>query len=586
MLENSKAYEEILSELESLRKAYADLKHVHQETLYRLEEATDTIEAIRTGEVDALVVKGSEGHQIFTLKSADQSYRIFIEQMTEGAITINENGNIVYCNSQFAKLAGSSLEKVIGQPLLKYVIPEDQQLGQELIDSAWENIDTKGELRLVDNGDPIPVQISLKLLNLDEGVCLSIILTDLTNHKENQKLLEEKNFQLGIAELKAREQNINLEAIVEARTKDLQYSIEDKTRIAEELNANKLQLQNILATMAEGVGIVNEQGKLVYANPMAQQILGINIEEMEEKIYHDPNWQKIKLDGTPLLKHEFPLFIAMTTKKPIHDFEIGIVPPNREQFYISINAAPIVDEGGHVTGGVATFMDVTNRRKVVQQKDDFISVASHELRTPITSLRAALQLLNRIKDNPSEQMPKLIEQANKSMSKVSLMVEDLLNASRVTLGQLHMNMSTFKLSVAVEDSYQHIRAIDKDKIKITGDLELKVVGDPTRIEQVIINFINNAFKYAPNTEEIRVSIFKQDNVVRLEVHDDGPGIAAEKLPYLFDRYYRVDDSGLQYSGLGLGLYICAEIIKKHNGEIGAESELGKGSTFWFTLPLG
>lgn len=192
MLENSKAYEDILSELENLRKAYLDLKHAHQETLYRLEEATDTIEAIRTGEVDALVVKGSEGHQIFTLKSADQSYRIFIEQMTEGAITLNESGNIVYCNSQFAKLAGSNLEKVIGQPLLKYVIPEDQQLGQKLIDSAWENIDTKGELRLVDDGNPIPVQISLKLLNLDEGICLSIILTDLTIHKENQTIRREK----------------------------------------------------------------------------------------------------------------------------------------------------------------------------------------------------------------------------------------------------------------------------------------------------------------------------------------------------------------------------------------------------------
>jgi two-component system phosphate regulon sensor histidine kinase PhoR len=586
MLENSKAYEEILSELERLREAYADLKHSNQESLYRLEEATDTIEAIRTGEVDALVVKGSEGHQIFTLKSADQSYRIFIEQMTEGAITINENGNIVYCNSQFAKLAGSSLEKVIGQPLLKYVIHEDQQLGQELIDSAWENSDTKGELRLVDNGDPIPVQLSLKLLNLDEGICLSIILTDLTTQKENQKLLQEKNFQLGIAELKAREQNINLEAIVEARTKDLQYSIEDKTRIAEELNANKLQLQNVLATMAEGVGIVDERGKLVYANPMAQQILGISIDEIEEKIYHDPNWQKIKLDGTPVLKHEFPLFIAMNTKKSVYDFEIGIVPPDREQLYISINAAPIVDENGYVTGGIATFMDVTNRRKVIQQKDDFISVASHELKTPITSLQAALQLLNRIKDNPGEQLPKLIEQANKSMNKVSSMVEDLLNASKVTLGQLHMNTSTFKLSAVVGDSYQHIRAMEKSKIKITGDLELKVLGDPTRIEQVIINFINNAFKYAPNTEEIRVSILQQDDFVRLEVSDDGPGIAPEKLPHLFDRYYRVDDSGLQYSGLGLGLYICAEIIKKHDGEIGAESELGKGSTFWFTLPLG
>jgi signal transduction histidine kinase len=97
--------------------------------------------------------------------------------------------------------------------------------------------------------------------------------------------------------------------------------------------------------------------------------------------------------------------------------------------------------------------------------------------------------------------------------------------------------------------------------------------------------VNNAIKYAPGTKEIYANIEKINNMAKVSVSDNGPGIATEKLPYLFDRYYRVDSSGMQYSGLGLGLYISAEIIKGHNGQIGVDSELGKGSTFWFTLPL-
>ncbi|WP_244214344.1 sensor histidine kinase [Pedobacter jejuensis] len=101
----------------------------------------------------------------------------------------------------------------------------------------------------------------------------------------------------------------------------------------------------------------------------------------------------------------------------------------------------------------------------------------------------------------------------------------------------------------------------------------------------MVNFVNNAVKYAPGNKEIKVKIEKIGNTAKVSVSDGGPGIAPEKIPYLFDRYYRVDSSGSQYSGLGLGLYICAEIIKKHNGHIGVDSELGGGSTFWFVIPI-
>lgn len=116
-------------------------------------------------------------------------------------------------------------------------------------------------------------------------------------------------------------------------------------------------------------------------------------------------------------------------------------------------------------------------------------------------------------------------------------------------------------------------------------MEIKVYADAARIDQVVINFINNAIKYAPESKEIRICIEKVNNMAKVSVIDKGPGIPLEKLRHLFDRYYRADSSGSQYTGLGLGLYISSEIIKKHNGTIGVDSEVGKGSTFWFTLPV-
>lgn len=586
MSESQKSYQLLKDELEKLRVDQRELELALAMTKDRLEEANDTIEAIRTGEIDALVIKGSDGHQIYTLKSADQTYRIFIEQMTQGAITINQNGKILYSNSQFASLIEQPLERVIGQSFFKFIVDDDLVLCKNLINSAWDNILTKGELNLVVNQErKIPVLLSLKILDLDEGTALSIILTDLSGQKKSQKLLEDKNVQLQKAERLATQLNVNLEETVRLRTSDLEKSIVEKISIADQLYKSQQQLSKVLETMAEGVMIIDTHNNLVYVNKMAQQILGIEMLDVENERYNDPHWDNFHLDGTKLLPEEHPVYQAMHTGKAIFDFEIAVKPPTREVFYISVNAVPVYDENEELSGSIGTFMDVTHRRKAIQQKDDFISVASHELKTPITSLKAAIQLLDRIKDNPGERLPKLIEQANRSMDKVSNLIEELLNASKITSGQMQLNSATFNLVSVVTDSYQHIAAKDKAKIKLTGSSSLMVNGDPVRIEQVVVNFINNAIKYAPESQQILIQIESNSDVAKLSVSDSGQGIISEKLPHLFDRYYRVDDNGQQYSGLGLGLYICAEIIKKHDGEIGATSKLGEGSTFWFTLPL-
>ncbi len=236
---------------------------------------------------------------------------------------------------------------------------------------------------------------------------------------------------------------------------------------------------------------------------------------------------------------------------------------------------------------VYNYHDVTARVLLEQKKDDFISIASHELKTPLTSLKTSLQLMDRMKDDPKpDRMSKLIGQANRSMDKITELVNELLNVSRIKQGQLQLNKTTFNMYALLENCCNHLNMSGKHEIIIEGDKDVQVQADQNRVEQVIVNFVNNAAKYAPFSEEIFINVHREADKVKVSVRDTGPGIADDKQPHIFDRYYRADYGLKQGQGLGLGLFISAGIIKRHGGQIGVDSELGKGSTFWFTLPLG
>jgi PAS domain S-box-containing protein len=230
--------------------------------------------------------------------------------------------------------------------------------------------------------------------------------------------------------------------------------------------------------------------------------------------------------------------------------------------------------------------DIDQQIRALHQKDEFISIASHELKTPLTSLSATVQLLDRMKDGPMTPMVgKLIGQASRALNKMNRLVADLLNSSRLREGQLALQIAAFDLSEIVAEAVKQLQHETAIPLNVSTEGPVIVKADNVRIEQVIANFINNAVKYAPGSRTICVTVTRSENAARVTVTDQGPGIPALKLPHIFDRYYRVDDSGAQYSGLGLGLYICAEIIHRHGGQIGADSEPGEGCSFWFTLPL-
>ncbi|MEN0054128.1 MAG: PAS domain S-box protein [Mucilaginibacter sp.] len=240
-------------------------------------------------------------------------------------------------------------------------------------------------------------------------------------------------------------------------------------------------------------------------------------------------------------------------------------------------------EAGSFFGVIA---DITESKLQEQRKDDFLSIASHELKTPLTSLKSTLQLLDRMKrDFTSPVHIKLLEQANRSMEKIGNLIDDLLQINRLDVGQLALHKTRFLIADMLNACCNHVRAAGNHDLIFEGDDQLYVYADENRIDQVAVNLVNNAVKYAPGSKKIYLSVERIPGFAKISVRDTGPGISEEKIPFLFHRYYRAETESKVYSGLGLGLYICAEIVKRHEGEIGVDTRRGIGSTFWFTLPL-
>jgi two-component system CheB/CheR fusion protein len=204
---NVKPYEQLEQEVERLRQ--------------QLEEAQDTIEAIKNGEIDALVVQGKNGHELFTLKSADHTYRIFIEKMTEGAVTLNADGVIIYSNPSFASIVGDTSGVAVSETFEKFVIPADVETYRQLITEGWKN-DVKGELSLFQHDTIIPVQQSITSLKMDEADTLSVIITDLTSQKEILRELKAKNEELASMNLALELSNNDLQQFASVASHDLQ----------------------------------------------------------------------------------------------------------------------------------------------------------------------------------------------------------------------------------------------------------------------------------------------------------------------------------------------------------------------------
>ncbi|WP_145860525.1 PAS domain-containing sensor histidine kinase [Pedobacter suwonensis] len=265
-----------------------------------------------------------------------------------------------------------------------------------------------------------------------------------------------------------------------------------------------------------------------------------------------------------------------------------IIDGKEQKRWFSFTYKPIKDANGQVYAIIHAATDVTKLVQLQQQKDEFLGIASHELKTPVTSIKAYAQVLERmIRSEGDEKKATMVRKMDQQLNRLTGLIGDLLDVTKIQSGKMTFNPIEFDFDAVVEDIVDEMQHISS-KHKIICNLESNAIvfADKERIGQVITNFLSNAIKYSTDADEIDVATYSQDGEVILSVRDYGIGISEDLQHLVFDQFYRVDGN-LQhtYPGLGLGLYISAEIIKSEGGRIWVESTAGEGATFFFALKI-
>lgn len=254
------------------------------------------------------------------------------------------------------------------------------------------------------------------------------------------------------------------------------------------------------------------------------------------------------------------------------------------EYYWHLARAVAVKQDGKPTIWVGTNTNIHHQKTNEYRKDEFISIASHELKTPLTTIKGYNQIM--IRQDKQGHFTSFLQKSAGQLKRLEKLISDLLDVSKINAGKMLFNLEHFDFSEMLHEAISSARQISPShQIVLENEIQLQYKGDRFRLEQVVLNFLSNAVKYSPKAEIVKVATELRDGNIVVSVTDYGIGIAPKDLGKLFERYYRVDNSSSRFDGLGLGLFISAEIIKRHGGSFWIESELHKGSVFSFKLPL-
>lgn len=373
------------------------------------------------------------------------------------------------------------------------------------------------------------------------------------------------------------------------------------------LRDEKQKSDIILNAIDDGVILLDEQKTIQHFNPAASTITGWSAEEAIGLDYHGV----IKLiddKGTEYTADKDPFTKAYTTGASIRDNQAVLLSQSEKHIPISLSVSPLLDAQKQVGGAVAVFRDVSKERQAEQQRDEFISTASHEMRTPVAAIEGYLALALNDKVSTIDARAKgYLEKAHNATQHLGELFQDLLTSAKAEDGRLANHPKVVEMGEFLEQLSQDLRFTAEKKgllmelvIGSQGQRQIidasdsgsgKVIRplyyahlDPDRMREVITNLFDNAVKYT-ETGKISLGITGNDSVVQLYVRDTGPGIAPEDAKHLFQKFYRVDNSATRtIGGNGLGLFICRKIVEMYNGRIWVDSELGKGSTFFINIP--
>lgn len=372
--------------------------------------------------------------------------------------------------------------------------------------------------------------------------------------------------------------------------------------LASSLRSEKMKSDIILNSIEDGVVLVDAEKTIQLFNPAAGRITGWDPKEATGidfkgvlPLFNDK--------GEPYQPETDPFSRAFAEKQIVRDNTANFQTRSKATVSVDITASPLLSSEGEIRGVVGVFRDVSEQRKEEAQRADFISTASHEMRTPVAAIEGYLALA--LNDNVTKIDAKargFLEKAHDSTQHLGQLFQDLLTSAKAEDGRLsnhptvvEMSQYLATLTDALKFSAQKkglgiefVMGAQGNVIDASDTATIKplyyVHVDADRIREVITNIFDNAVKYT-ETGKISVGLTGDNSVVQIRVSDTGPGIPAEDVPHLFQKFYRVDNSATRtIGGTGLGLFICRKIVELYNGRIWVESELGKGSTFFINLP--
>jgi len=367
-----------------------------------------------------------------------------------------------------------------------------------------------------------------------------------------------------------KENNFELTQAVKA-----EYYMRRKAEESEERFRNMAENTDVM------IAVADETSNAVYFNKAWTEFTGRSMEQLLEYGWADLIHPDDKGDYLNMYLSAFKHRIPFTG-------ELRILDKNGDYRWLLSKGPPRFHPDGTFSGYISSCIDITASKMEEMRKNDFIGIVSHELKTPLTSLTAIIQLLAlKLKGHDNDFVAGAMDKANTQVKKMKNLINGFLNMSRVESGKLHLEMQEFDLNVLIAEliADEELTVTSHQFVFFPQGL-ISVVADRDKIASVITNLLSNSVKYSPKGQQIFVDCVLLDEGVQVSIADQGMGIKEQDLDKLFDRYYRVDNKHTKnISGFGIGLYLSAEIVKRHEGRIWVESESGKGSVFRFTLPV-
>lgn len=360
-----------------------------------------------------------------------------------------------------------------------------------------------------------------------------------------------------------------------ARTKEVQHLAALREAQRQASAAKAAELTTILLSMGDALLVVDQVGEIQFTNAAYLTLFG---DARLDWVAEDEAGHPLPPAATPQQRMLAGLPFRMVFTQPLAE---------GGRRWLEATGEPIRMSGA-LTGSVLTLRDITDR-SLRRLQDEFIALASHELRSPLTALRMATQMMGRLLQPDNERMPVLMDIMLRQCQRLDQLINDLMDISRLQHGKLHLTLAPIDLRAVVKDAVATFSLAEPQLPVVVeaGDGNpLTILGDEVRVEQILTNLLNNACKYAARSPEIVVRLRQVGDSAEIQVQDDGPGIDAAVLPQLFQRFYQTSPNAkAARTGLGLGLFITHELVEALGGDIQVSSQVGQGTNFTVRFPL-